>query len=132
MGMIAYFGNERFEVSRKKVLTMQNIKRTTAGRFGSSERIGLKPLTQFEGPGLSTFTYTVPLNSSLGVSPGDILDHWRDLADQGKADILVVGGRLAGKYKWTLKSVDESWDVLDGGGNVLTAAMGLTFEEYVE
>lgn len=132
MGLIAYFGNERFEVSEKKALPINNFQRQTAGRYSAFERFGKKPLTDFTGPGLDSVSYSVTLNRALGVEPRDVLDHWADLANSGTVNVLVVGGKLVGDNLWLLKSVNQSWSNIDGRGRILSATMDLTFEEYVE
>lgn len=132
MGLIAYFGTERFEVSEKKALPFNSFQRQTGGRTNTFERLLKKPLTNFTGPGLDSLSFSVSLNVSLGVEPRDILDHWADLANAGSVDVLVVGGKLVGPNLWLLKTVNQSWSKIDGSGRVISATMDLTFEEYVE
>lgn len=132
MNLIAYWGKEYFRVSPKMIFTFNNFQRSSAGRYNTFERIGQKPLTEYTGPGLDQVTYTAILNRTFHVIPRDVLDYWNRLCNSGKADVLVVGNKLVGKNLWTLKSVQENWTRIDGQGNVLSASMDLTFEEYVD
>ena len=132
MGVIAYFGSERFVVSNKQAMPFSNFQRQTAGRYDSFNRIGKKPLTDFTGPGLDTISFTVKLNASLGIEPRSVLDHWAALADAGTVNVLVVGGKVVGSNLWLLKTASQTWATIDGNGRVLSATMDLTFEEYVE
>lgn len=132
MGVIAYFGSERFEVSNKKALPISGFKRQTAGRYNSFDRIRKKPLTDYTGPGLDQIGFTVALKTSLGVEPRDVLDHWASLADAGTTNILVFGGKVVGSNLWLLKSASETWGEVDGNGRILSAELELAFEEYVE
>lgn len=132
MGIIAYFGSERFEVSDSRAMPISGFQRKTAGRYNEFDRIGKKPLTDFTGPGLDAVSFSVKLNASLGVEPRDVMDHWSNLADAGTVNVLVFGGKVLGANLWQLKSVGQSWGTVNGSGRVLSATMDLEFEEYVQ
>lgn len=131
IGQIGYFGSERFEVSDKKVFTPNNIQRSSSARFESFNRIGLKPLTEYVAPGLATFTLTIQVSAMLGVNPRTVLDHWIGLVDAGNPDVLVIGNKVVGTDLWVLKTAADTWKQLDGQGNILTAEINLSFEEYM-
>lgn len=131
MGQIGYFGQERFEVSDTKVFTPNNIQRSSSSRFESFQRIGMKPLSEFVAPGLATINFTIQVSAMLGVNPRTVLDHWIELAEAGKPDVLVIGNKVVGTDQWVLKTAADTWKQLDGQGNVLTAEMNLSFEEYM-
>ncbi len=131
MGQIGYWGSERFEVSDKKVFTPNNIQRSSSSRFESFQRIGRKPLSEYIAPGLATFTLTIQVNAMLGVNPREVLDHWISLAESGQPDVLVIGNKVVGTDQWVLKTAADAWKQLDGQGNILTAEMNLSLEEYM-
>lgn len=129
--MIGYFGTRRFEVSSRSAIPLQNFQRAVAARFEKSDRIGLKAVTEYMGPGLDTVSFTIKLLAALGVSPRLELDDWAQLASGGQPAVLVVGGKALGVDMWVCTGATESWDTMDSGGGVLTAGIDLTFEEYV-
>ena len=133
MGQIGFWGTERFETSDSKVFTLSNIQRSSEGHFESFQRIGagLKPLSEFIAPGLGTFNFNIQIRAELGVNPREVLDHWIELAEAGQINILVIGNKQVGTDQWALKSAQQTWEQLDGQGNVLTAQMSLSFEEYI-
>ncbi len=131
MGQIGYFGSERFEVSDKKVFTPNNFQRSSSARFESFNRIGLKPLTEYVAPGLATFSFGIQVSAVLGVNPREVLDHWIELAEAGNPDILVIGNKVVGTDQWVLKTAADTWKQVDGRGNILTAEINLSFEEYM-
>jgi phage protein U len=131
MGQIGYYGKERFEVSKSKVLTLNDFQRSTAARFESFDRIGLKPLTEYKGSGLDIITFAIKVKAALGVNPRVVLDNWTNLASAGKPDVLVIGNKAVGTDQWVVKSTAENWETFDGKGNVLTGTINLTFEEYM-
>lgn len=136
MGEIGYFqnqyGTERFVVSDTKMLPVSNIQRSTAGRFNSFDRIGLKPLTDYTGPGLKTASFTISAKESLGVPARAVVDRWADLADGAAVGVIVIGNRALGHNKWLLKSAEETWTNLGPSGKLLSGDVNLSFEEYVD
>lgn len=131
MGLIGYFGKNRFEVSDRSALPLENFQRSAAARFETLERIGLKPLTEFIAPGLDTVSFTIKPNVVLGAKPRQTLDHWNQLANAGNPDVLVIGNKVLGTDKWVVKSASEAWENIDGQGRVLNGTINLTFEEYM-
>ena len=131
MGQIGYWGNERFEVSSSKVLTFDAFQLTTTPLFQSFVRIGQKPLTEYTAPGVDQITLTIAVDVMLGVNPRTVLDHWQQLAAGGNSAILVIGNKLVGTDEWIIKTAVQSWNKLDGNGNVLTSNIAVTWEEYM-
>lgn len=60
--MIGLFGDIRFKVSERSVLTFRNLKREISATWNTMDRIGQKPLMEFGGPDLQT--------ASLEINPG--------------------------------------------------------------
>jgi phage protein U len=131
MGLIGYWGQERFEVSSSSVLTFDGFQLSTAARFESFNRIGQKPLTEYIAPGLDTISFSIKIDVMLGVNPRQVLDHWTQLAAAGNPDVLVVGNKVVGTDMWIIKTAAQTWEKLDGNGNVLTSTISLTLEEYM-
>ena len=131
MGLIGYFGTNRFEVSDSKILTFDDFQRDTAAQFESINRIGKKPLTEYIAPGLDTISFSIKANAMLGVNPRNVLDSWAQIATEGNPNILAVGNKIIGTDQWVLKSASESWEKIDGKGNVLESTITLGFEEYM-
>lgn len=127
MGTIGYFGSNRFETSTP----LTGFQRSTAAKFETFERVGLKPLTEYIAPGLDTASFTLAANATLGINPRVLLDKWKAIAAAGVPDVLVIGGKAMGTDLWVLKSAAENWDTFDGSGNVLTGTIALSFEEYM-
>jgi phage protein U len=130
--LIAYWGHEYFRVTQRFVFTFNNFERDSGGRYNYLERIGMKPMTDYAGPGLDQITFTAILEKSLGLNPRSVVGWWNRLSNSGKADVLVVGNKMVGQNNWLLKSVKEHWNTIDGKGNVLSGTMDLTFEEYMD
>lgn len=130
--MIGYFGTIIFETSDQRILTFTGFKRDTAARFATHELIARKSVTEFTGPGLGSITFTIALNGNYGVSPREEMALWREKAENGEAEYLVIGGALIGrKTKWVVKSVSESWDTILNGGELFSGKIDVALEEYL-
>ena len=63
-----------FEVSDNRVLTFESMSREVSGRWTKHEVLGVKPKSEFLGPGCQTVNMTIHLSAALGVKPRRILD----------------------------------------------------------
>lgn len=129
--MIGYFGKDIiFETSDERIMNFSNFKRDIASRWASHETIGIKPKTEFIGPGLDAITFTVNLNGNNGVKPREEMNKWLECARVGKAETLVVGVAL-GVDKWVVKSVGQAWDVILNHGELFSGKVDVSLEEYI-
>ena len=70
MGKIGNFGKLIvFETSDAKILNFNNFQKTVSGNWGTHDRIGKKPQSEFLGAGLSGVTFDIALNAQHGVRP---------------------------------------------------------------
>lgn len=129
--MIGYFGNIVFETSDQKILTFSDFKYDAAGRWEKHSVIGKKPVQEFIGPDIDTITFTINLNGNYGVKPRDELEKWVQMVNEGTVDVLVVGTKALGKDKWSVKSVSETWGVVFNKGELFSAKVDITLEEYI-
>ena len=120
-----------FRVSEKQTLTFQNLNRTVGAEWATHSRIGLKDQSEFLRPKLQRITFSVKLDATLGVRPRATLDRLAELTERGTVNTLVVGGKRVGRYRWKIVDVSEAWDTVLTGGELVTATVNLTMEEYL-
>lgn len=129
---VGAFGNMIvFRVDDDKVLTFKNMKREIAGNWGSTDRIGKKPLPYFQGPTLQTITLEIVLDAVLGVKPRKVIKRIETMIEQGQAENLVIGREKIGSHKWVITKSSEAWDIVMQKGELLKATVSLTFQEYL-
>ena len=130
--MIGYFGMDIiFETSDQRILTFSGLKQEIASRWGSHELIGVKPKTEYIGPGLDTISFTVDLNGNNGVKPRTEMDLWLVKARDGVAETFVIGDKPLGADRWIVKSVSQAWNTVFNRGELFSCKVDVTLEEYI-
>lgn len=130
--MIGLLGTVIFTVSTEKVLTFDDFKRDGSARWATHEVHGIKPVSEFIGPGLDQISLTIRLDASLGVSPKMQIDTLRDYRDTGQVIPLVIGDAPVGNGKYTVQSISEDWTRIDGRGFLVAAVLSIQLQEYAE
>ena len=121
----------RFEVSDKKVLTFNNLSRTVKGRWTQHNIIGGKAKSEFLGPDLDSMTFKVSLSAMHGVKPRKTIETIEKAVTKGTVMDFILGGKKIGKNKWVIISVSEAWNCVYSKGELVTADVNLTLQEYV-
>lgn len=120
-----------FEVSSKKVLTFNNMKRNVSSRWAQHDIISGKPVSEFLGPGQQKITMQIFISAMHGVKPRSIIEKLEDAVEKGNHFPLVIGGKKVGKNEWAVESVSETWGEIIDDGKLLSAHLTLTLSEYV-
>ena len=127
--MIGYFGVVIFSVSDRKILSFHDFKMNASGSWGEHKRNGKKSEYEFLGPSAKTVSFTIELNASYGVNPGDMLDILTGYAENGLVSPLVIGNKKIGD-RWLLTKVSSSWNQIMSDGKLIKASASVTLEEY--
>ena len=126
--MIGMYAGVSFTVSEGQVQTFTEMSRETSARWSAHEVIGVKPKQEFQGPDLSNVSFTMRLAAWKGVSPLQLAEQLREFCSNGEYDNLILGGRNMGKY--LIESVGESYGVVTGRGEILSADVDVSLKEY--
>jgi hypothetical protein len=142
--MIGYFGKIIFETSDTKILNFSGFKLEASARYGTHEIIGqqqtststvnvtkYKPRTEYIGPNLKKVSFSIILNGNFGVKPREEMQKWVNLAENGEAEVLVIGGKPLSENRWVVKSVSEAWDIIFSRGELFSGKIDVTLEEYI-
>lgn len=129
--MVGKYGDVIFETSDRRVLSFKSFSQNVSGRWGSHAVIGKKERMEFNGPGKRKVTLQMVLAATLGVRPREMLEKLEEMAEKGKVDYLVVGGRPIGENRFALTAVSETWDAVYSRGELAKASVSVTLEEYV-
>ncbi|MFC3802799.1 phage tail protein [Cohnella sp. GCM10012308] len=132
MNKVGSLGPVVFVVSEGATRTLDEFTRNSSARWAQHDIVGQKPKKQWLGPGVDSVSFSVLFSVSLGLNPRKELDRLTELERDGKAVPLIIGRKGVGVGLWVITSMTQSWDVLDGEGNVYSATANLTLEEYVK
>lgn len=129
--MIGTFGGIVFEVGGGYALTPNKISRSAKGRWATHETIGRKPTSEYLSPDLQSVSLDITLRADYGVRPRAMLDRLEQIAEQGIVSRLIIGGKPVGRNPYKLTSVSEEWGKIFADGELFSASVSLTLEEYV-
>jgi phage protein U len=123
----------QFEVSSAKVLTPGSVEVQKSARFAQQDTVGLAPVYEFLGAGLSTCTLPVRLSIGQGVNPRAVIDALRTAMATGRAEALVIGGNnvFGVKSLAVIDALSESWQSFTGQGGLQVAEGTISFHEIV-
>lgn len=122
------WGDLVFEVSSDRMRTWQSKSRSGEARYADHEVHLAKPVAEFLGPSLDSFTVSMRFDAERGVNPEDELAKLRKARDTGQVETLVIGG--APVFDCTLRGLNEDHRHHDKEGHILVAIAELTFKEY--
>ncbi|WOO34955.1 phage tail protein [Anaerocolumna sp. AGMB13020] len=128
---VGSYGGIVFQVSKKKIYSFSNFKRTRTAEWKEHSRHGQKAISQFISPGIENITLDIHLNASLGVKPLTVIEKWGKLLETGHHDIFVIGGKQVGKNEWKIESVSEAWNTFLSKGELIAADITVTLSEYI-
>ncbi len=132
MAMIGCWGNDLiFSTSDSRILTFRDFSRTVSSSWASHSRIGLKDRTEFVRPELQKIKFTMDLNATLGVRPRAMLEFLENAVEDGVVNTLVIGGKAVGKNQWKITDTSEAWEIIYSGGELVSAKVDVTMEEYL-
>jgi len=120
-----------FQVSDKKMFALRDITRSAGSNWTMHNTIKGKPKAQYQAPTLRTAGGTVTLRADYGVQPRTQLEKMANAAEGYAVYPLIIGGRPLSKNPMRLTSISETWNTVYNGGELFSADVSLTFEEYV-
>ena len=129
--MLGSLGPIVFIATEKTLRTFRDFRRTGGGRFAVHEVLGKKPITQRIGPGLDTVSFVMRFDAKYGVNPRKEMDNIVALERDGKAMPLTIGGKGVGTALWVITQYEQNWSTVDNRGNILTAEVSISLQEYV-
>jgi len=127
-GGIGSLGDVVFEVTNDRVLTPDKIGHSYGGRWSTSDIVGQKPTSQFQGPAQRSMTLGIRLVMSSDLFPEEESDRLRGYAETGEVLTLIIGGVTKGDFY--IESASEDLRHVDNVGNVHTIALTLNLKEY--
>ena len=131
MAVIGCLGDIVFEVSPETVRTVSSMNWGGSARYGTHQRHGTYPLTEFSGMNPDTISFDITLLSAFGTDPmGDLSTLWTYMRN-GKVLPLIIGEHDYGLWRWTITSLKIKIQNFDKAGNIISATVAVTLQEYL-
>lgn len=129
--MIGTWGDLVFVVSDKEIKTFDDFSRTESARWAKHEVHGQKSKAEFLGSNAGSLTFTMRFDAFYGLNPREELNKFIKYVRNGAVNTLIIGGKRVGVHKWYMPDNKQDWNFFDNRGNVLTASITVSMEEYV-
>ena len=129
--VVGALGDIVFSVSSRTVKTIKNMNWSGSARYATHQRHAGNALTEFTGLDPDKITLDIELSVYLGVDPmTEITRIWR--YERNAVTLpLVLGNHGYGRYRWTITSHKTKAKTYDGHGNITSATVSLSLQEYL-
>lgn len=129
--VVGALGDIVFSVSSRTVKTITNFNWSGSARYSTHQRHVGNALTEFTGLDPDKITFDIVLSKYLGVDPmTEVTRIWR-YERNAVVLPLVLGNHCYGRFRWTILSHKTKAETYDGHGNITTATVSLTLQEYL-
>lgn len=119
-----------FTVSRKKIITFNELKRDDSYNWTDHEVLNGQPLSEYGGAGLSTLTFQIELRKSFGIAPYTTLKKLRLFAAAGKTSAFMLGKTVIGNTRFRVESIGQAMEEISPKGEVLKITVDITLKQY--
>jgi hypothetical protein len=129
-GKIGTFGDLVFTVSDETVQTFNNMEWTQTAEYATHNRHLQRDIVEFLGMQPDQIAFEVTFSIFLGVKPWTMLEKLKAMIQKGTAEVLTIGGKVYGTYKWVIQSQTAAMQYYDNTGNLMQATTKLELLEY--
>lgn len=130
MAKIGTFGNLTFSVSDKTVRTFESMNWDFSAKYTTHDRHIQPDLLEYMGPEIESISFSAVFSIFLGTNPYKEIKKLRQMVRDGRAERLVLGGKVYGSYKWVMQKGTAELKRFDGKGNLWAAKVKITLKEY--
>ena len=129
--IVGALGDVVFSVSSRMLKTISNFVWSGSARYATHDLHAGNSISEYTGTDLAKITFDIQLLASLGVDP--MSEIWRlfDLERQGVTLPLTIGNHGYGRYRWTILSHKTKAEHYDGHGNIISATLSISLQEYL-
>jgi len=131
MGIVGVLGDIPFFVSHSAVMTLNNLTVSGSARYSTHQRHAQRALTELTGFDPDKVTFDVELSVYLGVSPISSIGLFQKYLRSSEVVPLTIGLHPYGIYRWTVMAYNIKSKNFDRMGNITTATVSLTLQEYL-
>lgn len=127
--VIGSLGDVVFQVSKKTVLTIDNIQWNSGAKWEEHARHMKDPALEYVGMEADQMSFDIYLSRTLGVDPMKQIVTLFGYERNGTLLPLTIGNKSYGKYRWVITKTTRKFEVTDQIG-VSSVTVGLSLEGY--
>lgn len=131
MAVIGSLGDIAFEVSSNRVRTIKNMKWSSSANYATHQLHAGNTLTEFTGCDPDKISFDMSLSVYLGVDPAAEIDKLLKYKRSATILPLVIGSKSYGRYRWTILSHEVKGEYYDKKGDLISATVSVSLQEYV-
>lgn len=129
--IVGALGNIVFSTSSRQVKTISSLNWSGSARYATHDLHAGNSISEYTGTDLAKITLEIQLLASLGVNPMSEIWRLMDLERSGATMALVIGNHGYGRYRWTILNHKVKAEHFDGHGNLISATLSVTLQEYL-
>lgn len=130
MALIGTFGDIMFEVDMLNARIIKDYSRKISMRLAKHEIIGQKPLIEVLGEDLDEISFTMHLNSKLGIDPTKEFSKLQKICIGGQANYLILGMKLVSENPFIIESLSQEIKVVNSIGETVISDINISLKEY--
>lgn len=127
---IGSFGKISFKVDEKEIKIFNNLTETKTAKFIQHERIGKKPLLQFNGFNLNELSFQIQLIQGLTGNIESDLKEINYYFSNVLTNSLFIGKKKIGNY--VIESYTVNYDMISQAGTFDIVTINLKLKESVD
>ena len=131
MAQIGCLGDIIFMVNSDQIETIRNVQWSGSARYTEHQRHLYHALTEFTGIDADKMSFDMDLAAELGVDvQAELVKIW--IYERGGIAVpLVIGEKIYGKHRWTIKSHKTAMKYFDREGSLVVATVSISLLEYL-
>lgn len=130
--MIGKLGDLTFSVSEREIFTFSDMDFTMGAKWSEIPRVSYKPLLEYSGRELRTFSFKITLLTGMNLNVNKKLKLLRKMAEGKKAYTLIIGEDRIGKSQWVIKGISGDIEHVLNNGVIVGAVVKIEIMEYIE
>ena len=129
--MIGALGDVVFEVAIPKIHTFDDLNFSYSAKYSEHAIHNKKGILEFTGLGAGTASFKMTFDAHLGVNPEEELDKLHEMLEQHEAVPFILDGKIQGRSRWVIESLDEAHKIIDNTGALIVAEVNIKLREYL-
>lgn len=127
---VCSFGHENFVADIGQIYTPRDLSFSFGKGTEKQGTTGAKPITYITEINLIKVSFKIHLSRRLGVDVWAKIEAWKKMAEGKDTYAFTIGGKYITKNRFAVESVSVDAKEINKKGEIVTADLSITVEEY--